>query len=90
MARVRLIPTLGLALAAAVASCSRPPARDIAFYRAHPTERATRLEACRGDRGRPSPTADCINALAADSEDTSRKFWTTPPPAARLQHPNTL
>lgn len=90
MRNVRLVPTLGLALAAAVASCSRPPARDIAFYRAHPTERATRLEACRGDRGRLSPIADCISALAADSADTSRKFWTTPPPASRVQHPNTL
>lgn len=77
------------AVSVALASCSPKP-RDVSYYRLHAEERRVRLTTCRADRGRLASTADCINALAADSEDTSRKFWTTPPPASRLQHPNTL
>ena len=73
---------LGLALAAA--ACSRPVDHEVAFYRAHPADRATQLATCRNDQGRVAATPNCINALAADSEATSRRFWTVPKPAARV------
>ena len=73
-----------VALAASLAACSRPgPMQDIAWYRAHPEERSAQLAACRNDRGRLAPTASCIDALAADSEAVSKRFWTTPRPAPR-------
>ncbi len=79
------------AAAAALAACSRPePAHDVAYYRDHPDERATKMAACQNDRGRIAATPNCINALAADSEATSKTFWTTPKPAPRVQDPGKL
>lgn len=77
--------TILAAAGTALAACSPPRAQDIAFYRSHAAERTARLAACRSDRGRLAATADCINALAADSEDSSRRFWSAPAPAPRVR-----
>lgn len=85
MRPLRLAAALG-GLALLVAACSpAEPDHDIAYYRAHPDERATKMAACQNDRGKLAATANCINALAADSEATSKKFWTVPKPASRVQ-----
>ncbi len=90
---VRRFP-LGLGLVAAVAvlvSCSgAEPARDVAYYRAHAAERTAKLAACRNDVGHVAPTANCINALAADSEAQSRRFWSVHKPASRVADPGKL
>lgn len=86
---VRVITGWAIA-AAAVTACSRPPPQALAYYRAHPAERATRLAACRRDRSRLAATANCVNALEADGEDASRRFWSNPKPASRVRTPGTL
>ena len=84
--------TLGLGgLALALASCSPgKPARDRAWYAAHDAERAAKLAACRADPGRLATTANCANAIAADGEVTSKRFWAVKPPAARGAAPGKL
>ncbi|HXQ45134.1 MAG TPA: EexN family lipoprotein [Caulobacteraceae bacterium] len=70
----RAISPLGLA--AALAGCSAPePDHDVAFYRDHASQRAVKLAACRADPGRLQRTANCVNALAADGQVTSQRFW---------------
>jgi hypothetical protein len=87
---LRPLLVLGLA-AAALASCAQPePDHDVAYYRAHPDVRATKMAACQNDRGRLGASSNCINALAADSAATSQKFWTAPKPAPRVQDPGKL
>jgi len=80
-----------LALGAALAACSPPePSHDIAYYRTHPDVRSSKMAACQTDRGKLAATPNCINALAADSEATSRKFWTVPNTAPRVADPGKL
>ena len=79
----RIVPPLGLA--AALAACSAPePARDVAYYTDHAGERAAKLAACRADPGRLQGTANCVNAVAADGQVESRRFWGVSKPAPRV------
>jgi hypothetical protein len=79
------------ALGGALAACSpSEPSHDIAYYRGHPDVRATKLAACRSDRGKRAATSNCINALAADSEAVSERFWTVPPTPSRVANPGKL
>jgi hypothetical protein len=79
------------ALVGGLAACSPlEPAHDVAYYRDHPADRAAKMTACHNDRGKIAATPDCINALAADSEATSEKFWTVPKTAPRVQDPGKL
>jgi hypothetical protein len=90
---------LGILLAAtalaALAGCSPPspadgPAHDVAYYTAHPDERAKAMAACRNDRGKVKASSNCINALAADSAATSKTFWTVPATPSRVRDPGKL
>jgi hypothetical protein len=90
MRALRPLLVLGAAGAALAACSPSESAHDVAFYRDHPDVRATKMAACQNDRGRIAATANCINALAADSEATSKRFWTTPKPAPRVQDPGKL
>jgi hypothetical protein len=77
---------LGAAAAAALASCSAPePGHDVAYYRAQLDERQTKMAACRSERGKLGGTPNCINALQAASEATSKKFWTVPATPSRVR-----
>jgi hypothetical protein len=89
MWRAWIIPPLGLATA--LAACSAPePARDVAFYRDHASDRAAKLAACRADPGSLRRTANCVNALAADGQVQSARFWSVPKPAPRVAAPGAL
>lgn len=78
-------------LALALAGCSPgEPARDKAWYSGHDKARASKLAACRADPGRLAATGNCINAVAADGEITSKRFWTVKPPAAGATAPGKL
>jgi hypothetical protein len=83
-----------LILAAAIASlaaCSpAAPAHDVAYYRTHADARASMMAACRNDRGKVKADSNCVNALAADSEAVSKKFWTAPAPPSRVRSPGQL
>ena len=69
----------------ALAACSpRSDPHDVAYYRAHGPERGAEMAACRNDRGRVAATPNCINALAADSEAESGRFWTVKTPTPRV------
>jgi hypothetical protein len=48
------------------------------------------MTACRNDQGRLAATSNCINALGADSEAESKRFWRQPAPAPRLANPGKL
>jgi hypothetical protein len=89
MRRVLLL-TVGAALAALAACSPAEPAHDIAYFRDHPTERAAKMTACRNDQGRLAATPNCINALGADSEAESKRFWRQPAPVPRLANPGKL
>ena len=79
----RIVPPLGLA--AALAACSAPePAHDVAFYRDHASDRMAKMSACRADPGRLQGTANCVNAVAADSQVESARFWSVPKPSPRV------
>jgi len=89
MRRAWVIPPLGLATA--LAACSAPePAHDVAYYRDHASDRATELAACRADPGRLQGSANCVNAVAADSQVESRRFWSVSKPAPRVAGPGAL
>ena len=78
-------------LAAALAACTpAEPAHDVAYYLGHADERTAKLAACQADPGRLAHTPNCVNAVAADGEATSKRFWATPKPAARVQAPSKL
>ena len=90
MRGLRPLPA-ALALGGALAACSPPePSHDIAYYRDHPDVRATKMAACRSDRGKLAATPNCINALAADSEAVSKKSWTIPNTPPRVANPGKL
>ena len=83
MRPARLVPPLGLA--AALAACSAPePGRDAAYDRDHANDRAAKLAACRADPGRLQRTANCVNAVAADRQVESQRFWSVPKLAPRI------
>ena len=88
--RRALLLTASAALAALAACSPAEPAHDIAYYRDHPTERAAKMTACRNDQGRLAASPNCINALRADSEAESKRFWNQPKPAPRLTNPSKL
>jgi len=81
---MRRVLLLGAATALAVlAACSPPePVRDVAYYGAHPNERAAKVKACQNDQGRLAATSNCINALAADSAAHAAHFYDAPQPEA--------
>ena len=81
---MRRVLVLGAAAAlAALAACSPPEAaHDVAYYRDHADERATKLTACRNDQGKLAATSNCINALAADSAAHAAHFYDAPGPGA--------
>ena len=86
---VRLLLAVGLL--GALAGCSQSePSHDVAYYRDHPAARAAKLAACRNDQGKLAPTPNCINALSADSEGVSKRFWDTPKPPSRVAEPGKL
>jgi hypothetical protein len=88
----RLVLLAAATALASLSACSPPePPHDIAYYRDHPEERVAKMKACQNDRGRLAATANCINALGADSEAVSKKFWTTPAkPTSRVADPGKL
>jgi hypothetical protein len=79
------------ALGGALAACTpAEPDHDVAYYRANPDARRAKLADCRNDRGKLAATPNCINALAADADATSQRFWTVQRPASRVQDPGKL
>jgi hypothetical protein len=79
----QIVPPLGLV--AMLAACSAPePARDVAYYRGHANDRAAKLAACGADPGRLRRTANCVNAVAADAQVASQRFWNVSKPAPRV------
>jgi len=89
MRPTRIVPPLGLA--AALAACSAPePGRDVAYYRDHANDRAAKLAACRADPGRSQRSANCLNAVAADGQVESQRFWSVSKPAPRVAAPGGL
>jgi hypothetical protein len=85
-----LVGALAVA-AAALAGCAPPErAHDVAYYRDHGGARIAKLAACRGDPGRPWRTPNCVNALAADTQAESRRFWTVRKPTPRVVNPGSL
>lgn len=78
------------AAAAALASCSRPPAHDKAFFAAHASARAQQLAACQADPGRMAGRTDCINAQAADADAHAARFYDAPRPVARVRAPGQI
>ena len=79
----RVIPPLGLAATLAACSASEPD-HDVAYYRGHASERAAKLAVCRADPGRLQRTGNCVNAVAADGQVTSQRFWNVSKPAPRV------
>ena len=82
MRRVALLLAAG-ALAAITACAPAPPAHDKAWYAAHADARAQALAACRADPGRRQATAVCVNAKAAEADDTNLFARTGLPVAKR-------
>jgi hypothetical protein len=79
------------AMLAGLAACSpAEPKHDVAYYRDHADARATMMAACRNDRGKAKADSNCLNALAADSEAVSKKFWTVPATSSRVRNPGQL
>jgi hypothetical protein len=88
---MRRLGFFALGLLAALAACSRPePPHDVAYYTAHPDERAREMAACQNGRGKVKASSNCINALAADGAAASKKFWTIPAAPSRVQDPAKL
>ncbi len=88
---MRRLALLALGALAALAACSPPEAaHDVAYYQGHPDARATEMAACQNDRGKAKATSNCINALAADAQATSKTFWTVPATPSRVQDPGKL
>jgi len=84
MGLARLVLVIGPAAAVLAACAPREAAHDVAYYRGHSAERAAKLAACRGDPGRLQARSNCVNALAADAEAESRRFWSIQKSAPRV------
>ncbi len=75
-----------VALAACSDTSSSPEAerkqvRDVAFYLAHPEERAATIAGCRADPGGTGKDADCVNARSAEfRQATDPKNYGMPRP----------
>lgn len=83
MRPARIVPPLGFV--AVLSACSAPePGRDVAYYRDHASDRAAKLAACRANSGRLQRTANCVNAVAADGQVASQRFWNVSKPAPRV------
>jgi len=81
----------GAACASAVFLAGCSPAQrhyDVAYYLAHPQERAAELSVCRDDPGAPAP--NCVNAEVADGAAESRRAWTMPATVSRVKNPGRL
>ena len=71
------------------AACSPSP-RDVAYYRAHPGERAQMVASCHKAEGHFAASTDCLHAFAADGEAATKAFLTVHSPSSRVQHPGKL
>jgi len=76
-----------LVLAAALCGCAPSgPARDTAFYRDHPAERAAKLAACQAGPDRLGADVGCLTARGA----VSRRFWRRSKPVQRVATPGAI
>ncbi|MFN3710625.1 MAG: EexN family lipoprotein [Alishewanella aestuarii] len=60
---------VALAISASLAGCfsEEPPAKDVDWYKANTNERQQMIERCSKNPGELKDSADCKNALAAES-----------------------
>lgn len=88
--RFKILSIIGAALAALAGCAPAEPRHDVAYYRDHPDARGAMMTACRNDRGEAKADSNCANALAADSEAVSKKFWAAPATSSRVRNPGQL